>query len=105
MKIGMKLAKLVFYVVICLRWMDITQGGGWETVDELTEPEKVTSCGIFVKENEDFLWLATDQADDGTYNGVSVWPKGVILSQTAIHLPEDVLISTDAGQSSTSEEK
>ena len=82
----MKIVELLFLIVVCIKWVDITGDVGWVTKDELVEAAEVTSCGIFVKEDEDYLWLAMDKAEDDTYNSTGVFPKGVIQSETRVEI-------------------
>ena len=84
------IAKLftIFMVITCIEWVDITGDGGWVTEEEIGEPTKVTSCGIFVKEDDDFLYLAMDKTDEEEphYNSTGVFPKGVILKSITIEI-------------------
>jgi len=85
----MKIAKWLFLIVVCVKWVDITGDTGWVTKDELLEAARITSCGIFVKEDDDFLWLAMDAAEDGMFNSTGVFPKGVIQSETRFNLGDE----------------
>ncbi len=83
----MKIAKWLFLIVVCVKWVDITGDTGWVTEDELVEAARVTSCGIFVKEDDEYLWLAMDAAEDEMFNSTGVFPKGVIQDQIRMEIP------------------
>ena len=76
--------------MVCIHWIDITGDGGWVTEDELIEPSPVVSCGIFVKENDENLWLAMDmspeEGEDTIYNGTGVFPKCVIQERIELEI-------------------
>jgi hypothetical protein len=76
--------------VVCILWIDITGDTGWVTEDELIEPAPVVSCGIFIKEDEENLWLAMDmsaeEGEETIYNSTGVFPKGVIQERIEVEI-------------------
>lgn len=77
-------------VVTCIRWVDITGDSGWVSKEEITEAAEITSCGILVKEDDEFLWLAMDASEDEEFNSTGVFPKGVILKRIDTEVDMDL---------------
>lgn len=81
----------ILVVVTCIKWVDITgEISGWVTEEDISEPVEVTSCGILIKEDDEFLYLAMDKSDEDPvhYNSTGIFPKGVIRDRIDVEVWE-----------------
>lgn len=71
--------------IVRIYWQDPETDSGWFENDDLPELEVVTSVGIFIKEDEKTLWVASTY-HEGTkeFADRMTYPKGVILNVEVI---------------------
>ena len=72
--------------ILLVSWRDITaEMGNWIKAESVKpEMTTVTSVGILVLENDEFIVLASDYSDDKHYNGLNYIPKNLVSRRETI---------------------
>ena len=66
--------------IVTIKWQDPETDSGWFDGEDLPELEIVTTIGIYLKENETTLWIAsTYHKGTGDFADRMTFPKGCIL--------------------------
>lgn len=63
--------------LVRVHWTDIDQQGGWST-HQRTKPEVLFSYGLFVDQDDHYLYLADTHLDGDQWGGLSKFPNGCI---------------------------
>ena len=74
--------------IVMIQWQDPETDAGWFEADDLPPLDIVVSCGIFIKEDEKTLWVASSY-HEGTkeFADKMTYPKGCILHVETIYSP------------------
>lgn len=71
--------------IVKILWKDPETDSGWFEVGDLPELPLVVSCGIFIAENEETLWVASSyHAGTEAFADRMTYPKGCITSVEVI---------------------
>ena len=76
------------YPIVLLVWEDIySPDKGWikpEKAHEEAAPCLISSVGYLISDTSDYVFYASDIADDGTANGVTQVPRGNVRHMKVI---------------------
>lgn len=73
-----KWPKLKYDLVLVL-WDDASGfKHGWTAIEEQLIPQLVVSSGYLIRENEDHIMIASDTDEEGSHNGRTQIPRGMV---------------------------
>lgn len=75
---GLVWPKTVYDLILVL-WDDASGlNPGWTSKDEEIKMQLAMSCGFLIKENDEHIIIAQDIDDEGSHNGRTQIPKGMV---------------------------
>ena len=78
--------------IIALEWEDPNSSDGWTAPKDVVKmsPAMVISVGMFVHEDDDWVWLCMDWAKDGDVNTIGRIRKALIKKRKDVNLPRGI---------------